>query len=134
MNWSENIQFPGSKKEGQKALKHHRRLALPRASVLGSLESSDSLLMRKTPSDTNEIWGGTTDGLIVYATQPGSHVLVYQEAFLTTYRTFEEPVDLIRKLVWRYQNFIGDGEKEQAKRKAARNSFSLLVRVVDDLW
>lgn len=32
--------------------------------------------------------GGSSDALIVYATQPGKHILVYQEAFLITYRTF----------------------------------------------
>ena len=55
---------------------------------------------------------------------------IYQEAFLTTYRTFISPRDLIDKLLYRFHKFhhAGDGRK-----KLARNAFSLLIRVIDEL-
>jgi len=58
--------------------------------------------------------------------------LMYQEAFLATYRMFISPADLINKLLYRYNHFskISDSQK----KKIANNTFSLLVRVVDDLW
>ena len=56
---------------------------------------------------------------------------MYQEAFLTTYRTFISPGLLIEKLLIRYNKFIKTPDLE--RQKAARNAFSLLVRVVDDL-
>lgn len=64
-----------------------------------------------------------------------SHLLycaefIYQEAFLTTYRTFISPRALIEKLLYRFHKFhhAADGRK-----KLARNSFSLLIRVIDEL-
>lgn len=56
---------------------------------------------------------------------------MYQEAFLTTYRTFLPPEDLIGKLLYRYNKFAG--VKDISKKRLSRNAFSLLVRVVDEL-
>lgn len=56
---------------------------------------------------------------------------MYQEAFLTTYRTFIAPDELVTKLLKRYNKFVSSPDLE--RQKAARNAFSLLVRVVDDL-
>ena len=93
---------------------------------------------------------------------------LYQEAFLTTYRTLLEPIELIDKLIYRYRLFskykskkynfnanhisksnlgehIDHDEKFDINRlkmnikynkmaaSAARNSLSLLIRVIDDL-
>ena len=93
---------------------------------------------------------------------------LYQEAFLTTYRTLIEPIELIDKLIYRYRLFskykskkynfnannisksnlgehIDYDEKFDINRlkmnikynkmaaSAARNSLSLLIRVIDDL-
>lgn len=54
---------------------------------------------------------------------------VYQEAFLTTYRAFISPHDLIEKLIQRYAYFslIPD------KQKFARYAFSLMIRVIDEI-
>ncbi len=54
---------------------------------------------------------------------------VYQEAFLTTYRTFVSPSDLIDKLVQRYEFF----SQFETKKKIARYAFSLLIRVIDEI-
>jgi Rap guanine nucleotide exchange factor 1 len=55
---------------------------------------------------------------------------MYQEAFLTTYRTFIPPHDLIDKLLYRFHKFHHASER---KKKVGRNTFSLLIRVIDEL-
>lgn len=57
---------------------------------------------------------------------------LYQEAFLMTYRTFISPSDLIKKLLLRYNRFSKINDTK--KKKHSRYTFSLLVRVVDELW
>lgn len=57
---------------------------------------------------------------------------MFDEAFLTTYRTFLSPKEVIDKLLFRYNKFIHSTDTHGIK--AATNSFSLLVRVVDELW
>ena len=56
---------------------------------------------------------------------------LFQEAFLATYRTFMTPKELIDKLLFRYNKFSDGRDCDQ---KAARNAFSLMVRIVDELW
>ena len=56
---------------------------------------------------------------------------MFQEAFLTTYRTLVTPMELINKLLYRYNKFILLSDMRQ---RAAKNAFALLVRVVDDMW
>lgn len=58
--------------------------------------------------------------------------VAYGEAFLTTYRTFITPDDLIRKLTYRYKYFAPQTQNDQ-KQRVAKEVFSLLVRVVNDL-
>lgn len=55
----------------------------------------------------------------------------FGEAFITTFRTFITPIDLIEKLVHRYTLFCC--QISEQKQKSAKESFSLLVRVVNDL-
>ena len=54
---------------------------------------------------------------------------LYQEAFLTTYRTFLSPIELIDKLIQRYTFFA----QLETKKKIARYAFSLLIRVIDEI-
>lgn len=58
-------------------------------------------------------------------------VVAFGEAFITTFRTFITPLDLIEKLTHRYS--ILCCQMSEIKQKAAKESFSLLVRVVNDL-
>ena len=55
----------------------------------------------------------------------------FGEAFITTFRTFITPLDLIEKLTHRYTIFCC--QVNDQKQKSAKESFSLLVRVVNDL-
>lgn len=54
---------------------------------------------------------------------------LYQEAFLTTYRTFISPMELVEKLIERYTFFT----QFDRKKKIARYAFSLLIRVIDEI-
>lgn len=54
---------------------------------------------------------------------------VFAEAFITTFRTFITPAQLIEKLVQRYTLYCC----QLHEQKAAKESFALLVRVVNDL-
>ncbi|KAK7504449.1 hypothetical protein BaRGS_00004315 [Batillaria attramentaria] len=97
---------------------------------LDDIDVSDQLIRKKEGEDGPEIRGGSIDALIVHATAAGKTEFMYQEAFLTTYRTFISPRDLIDKLLYRFHKFhhAVDGRK-----KLSRNSFSLLIRVIDEL-
>ncbi len=46
------------------------------------------LIMRATLRQLGEVQGGPRDALIAHATQPDATQMLYQEAFITTYRYF----------------------------------------------
>lgn len=73
------------------------------------------------------MWRG--HDLIPIAASISEHM--YQDAFLTTYRTFKTPLEIIKKLIDRYNKF--QSSSEVPKQRAARESFSFLVRVVAEL-
>ncbi|GFY74888.1 rap guanine nucleotide exchange factor 1 [Trichonephila inaurata madagascariensis] len=98
--------------------------------ALDELDPTAYLIMKKNGEEGPDLRGGSVDSLIVLATRASKNDFLYQEAFLTTYRTFISPHDLICKLLYRYNKFIHVSDMRQ---RAARNSFALLVRVVDDL-
>uniref|UniRef100_A0A1I8EAX6 Ras-GEF domain-containing protein n=1 Tax=Wuchereria bancrofti TaxID=6293 RepID=A0A1I8EAX6_WUCBA len=100
--------------------------------ILECVDVTDWLMLRAHDalSKPNEVRGGPKDALIAFATQP-SGSLLYQEAFLTTYRSFVESDELIQKLIRRYLYMCTI--KEQQSVKVARQTFSMLVRVVDEL-
>ncbi|XP_060526195.1 guanine nucleotide-releasing factor 2 isoform X2 [Cylas formicarius] len=91
----------------------------------------DKFLVWKKPEEEGpDIRGGPVDALIIQATKATKNgVFAYQEAFLTTYRTFIAPVDLIAKLIRRYNHFY----YQQEKKPRSREAFALIVRVVNDL-
>ncbi|KAG7172709.1 Rap guanine nucleotide exchange factor 1-like [Homarus americanus] len=98
---------------------------------LDLLDVRDYLILKKEGDETPDVRGGPVDSLIVHASKANKNDFLYQEAFLTTYRTFISPKDLVNKLLTRYNKFVSSPDVE--RQKAARNAFSLLVRVVDDL-
>lgn len=55
----------------------------------------------------------------------------FAEAFITTFRTIIQPLEVIEKLTHRYTIFCS--QVSDKKKKAAKETFSLLVRVVNDL-
>ncbi|XP_053977179.1 guanine nucleotide-releasing factor 2 isoform X2 [Hylaeus volcanicus] len=100
-------------------------------SILDELDISKHLVFKKPDEEGPDIRGGHPDALLIHATKANKHDFLYQEAFLTTYRTFMQPLELIQKLHRRHQRFSCSADI--VKQRAAREAFSLLVRVVSDL-
>jgi len=75
-----------------------------------------------------QCWSTYTRGIVLAVVED----FLYQEAFLATYRTFIDPSLLIKKLLYRYSELSASSDGQ--KRKLANNTFSLLVRVVNELW
>ncbi|KAL0275534.1 UNVERIFIED_CONTAM: hypothetical protein PYX00_003356 [Menopon gallinae] len=99
--------------------------------LLDKLDVSQYLVFKKTEDGGPDIRGGHPDALIIHATKAHKNDFVYEEAFLTTYRTFMTPLELIQKLCYRYEKF--SNSQDSQKQRASRESFALLVRVVSDL-
>ncbi|VDK19130.1 unnamed protein product [Anisakis simplex] len=119
--------------EEQRAITYPQYLPITASpGVLESLDVSEWLVLRAKDaySKPNEVRGGPKDALIAYATQQAGSLL-YQEAFLTTYRTIASSLELFQKLVRRYV-YMCRGE-DHASIKSARQTFSVIVRVVDEL-
>ncbi|XP_012252189.2 guanine nucleotide-releasing factor 2 isoform X3 [Athalia rosae] len=103
----------------------------PDDSILDELDISKYLILKKPEEEGPDIRGGHPDALIIHATKANKNDFLYQEAFLTTYRTFLSPLELIQKLHRRHQRF--SCFPDVLKQRAAKEAFSLLVRVVSDL-
>jgi len=91
------------------------------------------------PAECAQVCSGSVDALIVYSTQPrsqGSTAFIFVEAFITTYRTFISPNDVVDKLLHRYKVF---GKHSHASKnhltniRVYHNIISLIIRLVDDL-
>ncbi|XP_066141554.1 guanine nucleotide-releasing factor 2 isoform X3 [Euwallacea fornicatus] len=90
----------------------------------------EHLILKKPEEEGPEIRGGAIDALIIQATKGNKNgAFAYQEAFLTTYRTFITPSELICKLIRRFHHFYYQHDKKPRYREA----FALIVRVVGDL-
>ncbi|XP_078044490.1 C3G guanyl-nucleotide exchange factor isoform X5 [Augochlora pura] len=100
-------------------------------SILEELDVTKYLVFKKPDEEGPDIRGGHPDALLIHATKANKHDFLYQEAFLTTYRTFMQPLELIQKLHRRHQFFSCSADV--IEQRAAREAFSLLVRVVSDL-
>uniref|UniRef100_A0A671PI58 CRK SH3-binding GNRP n=1 Tax=Sinocyclocheilus anshuiensis TaxID=1608454 RepID=A0A671PI58_9TELE len=75
--------------------------------------------------DGPDVRAGSGDILLVHATETDrKDRVLYCEAFLTTYRTFLAPEDLIKKFSL---------SSDIIKQRASKNTFFVLVRVVDEL-
>ncbi|XP_033121959.1 rap guanine nucleotide exchange factor 1-like isoform X2 [Anneissia japonica] len=101
--------------------------------ILNKIDVSEYLVRSEeaVPSDGSPpIRGGPVDALIVYAADMDKKDLVFYEAFLTSYRTFILPKDLIDKLLYRYRKFRN---KPDTAARLSRNAFFLLLRVAGDL-
>uniref|UniRef100_A0A8C4TDB8 CRK SH3-binding GNRP n=1 Tax=Erpetoichthys calabaricus TaxID=27687 RepID=A0A8C4TDB8_ERPCA len=90
------------------------------------------ITLKQENDDGPDVRAGSGDILLVHATQTDRKDLVlYCEAFLTTYRTFITPEELILKLHQRYTKFCHSSDT--FKKRVSKNTFFVLVRVVDEL-
>uniref|UniRef100_A0A4W4H727 CRK SH3-binding GNRP n=1 Tax=Electrophorus electricus TaxID=8005 RepID=A0A4W4H727_ELEEL len=83
------------------------------------------ITLKQEHDDGPDVRAGSGDILLVHATETDRKDLVlYCEAFLTTYRTFLTPEDLIKKF---------SHSSDTVKKRVSKNTFFVLVRVVDEL-
>ncbi|XP_030380880.1 guanine nucleotide-releasing factor 2 isoform X2 [Scaptodrosophila lebanonensis] len=100
--------------------------------MLEVIDITPYLILKKTEEEGPEVKGGFIDALIVHASRASARSdNAFSEAFITTFRTFIQPIDVIEKLTHRYTYFFC--QMQDQKQKAAKETFSLLVRVVNDL-
>ncbi|KAM4878114.1 rap guanine nucleotide exchange factor 1 isoform 4-T4 [Thomomys bottae] len=101
-------------------------------SLIDHNEIMARLTLKQEGDDGPDVRGGSGDILLVHATETDRKDLVlYCEAFLTTYRTFISPEELIKKLHSTYEKFSPFADT--FKKRVSKNTFFVLVRVVDEL-
>ncbi|XP_061117908.1 rap guanine nucleotide exchange factor 1b [Conger conger] len=101
-------------------------------SLIDHKEIMSRITLKQENDDGPDVRAGSGDILLVHATETDRKDLVfYCEAFLTTYRTFISPEDLIKKLHYRYTKFCHS--PDVFKKRVSKNTFFVLVRVVDEL-
>ncbi|XP_048064966.1 rap guanine nucleotide exchange factor 1 isoform X6 [Megalobrama amblycephala] len=105
---------------------------LDELSLMDHDEIMSRLTLKQENDDGPDVRAGSGDILLVHATETDrKDRVLYCEAFLTTYRTFLTPEDLIKKLRYRYTRFALSSDI--IKQRASKNTFFVLVRVVDEL-
>ncbi|XP_062855172.1 rap guanine nucleotide exchange factor 1 isoform X3 [Trichomycterus rosablanca] len=104
---------------------------LDELSLLDHSEIMSRITLKREVDDGPDVRAGSEDILLVHATETDRKDLVYCEAFLTTYRTFLTPEDLIKKLRYRFTRF--SHSSDTVKKRVSKNTFFVLVRVVDEL-
>ncbi|XP_074527406.1 rap guanine nucleotide exchange factor 1-like [Halichoeres trimaculatus] len=91
------------------------------------------ITMKPEDEEGPDVKAASPEILLVYATETdrSNDQGMYREAFLSTYRSFISPNEVISKLQHRYQHFC-EG-RDSADLIAAKKTFHLLIRVVDEL-
>uniref|UniRef100_A0A667Y400 CRK SH3-binding GNRP n=1 Tax=Myripristis murdjan TaxID=586833 RepID=A0A667Y400_9TELE len=98
-------------------------------SLIDHKEIMNRITLKQENDDGPDVRAGSGDILLVHATETDRKDLVlYCEAFLTTYRTFITPEDLIKKTYTRFCH-----SPDTFKKRVSKNTFFVLVRVVDEL-
>uniref|UniRef100_A0A672ICU7 CRK SH3-binding GNRP n=1 Tax=Salarias fasciatus TaxID=181472 RepID=A0A672ICU7_SALFA len=98
-------------------------------SLIDHKEIMSRITLKQENDDGPDVRAGSGDILLVHATETDRKDLVlYCEAFLTTYRTFITPEDLIKNT---YTTFCHS--PDTFKKRVSKNTFFVLVRVVDEL-
>ncbi|XP_017470048.1 PREDICTED: guanine nucleotide-releasing factor 2 [Rhagoletis zephyria] len=98
--------------------------------MLEEIDVTKYLVLKRKDEDGPEVKGGYVDALIVHASRVQNDN-AFIDAFITTFRTFIQPIDVIEKLTHRYTIFFCF--QNDQKQRVARETFSLLMRVVDGL-
>ncbi|XP_053505304.1 rap guanine nucleotide exchange factor 1b isoform X2 [Ictalurus furcatus] len=110
----------------------HVKEEVDELSLVDHKEIMSRITLKAEGDDGPDVRAGSSDILLVHATETDRKDLVlYCEAFLTTYRTFITPEDLIKKLHYRYTHFCHS--PDTFKKRVSKNTFFVLVRVVDEL-
>uniref|UniRef100_A0A3Q2D3J0 CRK SH3-binding GNRP n=1 Tax=Cyprinodon variegatus TaxID=28743 RepID=A0A3Q2D3J0_CYPVA len=97
-------------------------------SLVDHKEIMSRITLKQENDDGPDVRAGSGDILLVHATETDRKDLVlYCEAFLTTYRTFITPEDLIKKLHYRYPFKIN--HPDTFKKRVSKNTFFVLLIV-----
>ncbi|KAG5675645.1 hypothetical protein PVAND_005533 [Polypedilum vanderplanki] len=115
--------------ENEVVLRRKSKISL---NLMEEIDINEYLIFKKEDEEGPDIKGGHVDALIVHATKNQKISEAFGEAFLSTFRTFIEVMELVEKLTYRY-SYFNRHNNDDRKQKAAKESFSLLVRVVNDL-
>uniref|UniRef100_A0A8C1K2Y3 CRK SH3-binding GNRP n=1 Tax=Cyprinus carpio TaxID=7962 RepID=A0A8C1K2Y3_CYPCA len=119
-------------KDRPKEPSHGRIDDVDELSLIDHNEIMNRIALKAENDDGPDVRAGSGDILLVHATETDRKDLVlYCEAFLTTYRTFITPEDLIKKLHYRYTRFCHS--PDTFRKRVSKNTFFVLVRVVDEL-
>uniref|UniRef100_A0AAR2KEC8 CRK SH3-binding GNRP n=1 Tax=Pygocentrus nattereri TaxID=42514 RepID=A0AAR2KEC8_PYGNA len=98
-------------------------------SLVDHTEIMARITLKQENDDGPDVRAGSGDILLVHATETDRKDLVlYCEAFLTTYRTFLTPEDLIKNTYTRFSH-----SSDNIQKRVSKNTFFVLVRVVDEL-
>ncbi|XP_060894170.1 rap guanine nucleotide exchange factor 1-like [Labrus mixtus] len=90
------------------------------------------ITMKNEEEEGPDVKAASPEILLVFATETDrNNQGMYREAFLSTYRSFISPNDVIIKLQQRYRYLCGGCKP--ADLTAAKKTFHLLIRVVDEL-
>ncbi|KTF77792.1 hypothetical protein cypCar_00032230 [Cyprinus carpio] len=123
-------------KDRPKEPSHGRIDDVDELSLIDHNEIMNRIALKAENDDGPDVRAGSGDILLVHATETDRKDLVlYCEAFLTTYRTFITPEDLIKKLHYRYPFYcVADCcLPDTFRKRVSKNTFFVLVRVVDEL-
>ncbi|KRY66685.1 Guanine nucleotide-releasing factor 2 [Trichinella pseudospiralis] len=119
--------FLFAKKPKQLQIENANRKAIADVNYLYELDVRDHLFMKDGNDDCN-IRGGLVDVLVAHAASAcnSQNGFLYREAFLTTYRSYILPFDLLKKLVQRY-NHLSTQRASDEQTKSAKSCFSLIL-------
>ncbi|KRX63360.1 Guanine nucleotide-releasing factor 2 [Trichinella sp. T9] len=115
------------KQPKQLQIENANRKAIADVKYLYELDVRDHLFMKDGDDDCN-IRGGLVDVLVAHAASAchSQNGFLYREAFLTTYRSYILPFDLLKKLVERY-NHLSTQRASDEQSKSAKSCFSLIL-------
>ncbi|KRY13675.1 Guanine nucleotide-releasing factor 2 [Trichinella patagoniensis] len=115
------------KQPKQLQIENANRKAIADVKYLYELDVRDHLFMKDGDDDCN-IRGGLVDVLVAHAASAchSQNGFLYREAFLTTYRSYIFPFDLLKKLVERY-NHLSTQRTSDEQSKSAKSCFSLIL-------
>ncbi|KAM3611629.1 uncharacterized protein V6R79_021747 [Siganus canaliculatus] len=128
----ENLRPDSSQSRQQEAAQSQRSREQQEELLLTNQQDILSRITMKSEEEEGpDVKAASPDVLLVYATETDGASDLYREAFLSTYRSFLSPDDIITKLQHRYRHLRSG--RTPAHLTAAKKTFHLLVTVVDEL-
>ncbi|XP_076010344.1 rap guanine nucleotide exchange factor 1-like isoform X2 [Genypterus blacodes] len=100
--------------------------------LINQQEILNRIIMKSEEEEGPDVKAASPDILLVYATETSStDQSLYCDAFLSTYRSFMSPHNVISKLQHRYRHLCHG--VQSAESSSAKKTFNLLARAVEEL-